>query len=172
MVEIGSTIQAKVERIDSYGVWMKHKGEVVLVLIPEICWVPLRHPGEKMQEGEILEVYVLRYNYCDKVIVGSIRRLHPEDNPYRKLSRLEPGTILLGTVESLAGEEIRIWLVNHAWGNIPKHRIKEELRIGDRVEVLISALDVDEGRLALDYVQRAGTSPPAAHIPTSIPAPV
>ena len=75
MTEIGSVIEAIVTRIEHYGVYLQHKGETVLVLIPEVAWQPVKDLKETFHPGDRLKVYVLRYNYNDRAIVGSFRRL-------------------------------------------------------------------------------------------------
>lgn len=98
MVEIGSIIRGKVNRVEPYGVWLEHAQGPVLVLAPEVSWSDRRPLSEMIRPGEQYDVIVLRYNYRDHVAVGSIRRLHPEENPYRQMARLEPGTVLRGRV--------------------------------------------------------------------------
>ncbi len=153
MVEIGSTIQAQVSRVENFGLFLKYKNETVCVLVPELAWRPIRDLHQQYQVGDVVDVYVTHYNYADRQIVGSIRRLHPEENPYRQLSRLEPGRVLQGQVLHSAGELVTVQLPNDVWGHIPKHRLRTELKKGDRVDVVISQLDVDSGSLYLDLAR-------------------
>src|SRR5947209_11768997 len=120
MVEIGSIIRATVSRVEPYGVWMDHPAGPVLVLVPEVSWSDRRPPSQWMRPGDEFDVYVLRYNYRDRVIVGSMRRLRPEENPYRQLARLEPGTVLRGRARLIAGDAVSVALANGAWGDISR----------------------------------------------------
>ncbi len=149
MVEIGSIIRATVSRVEPYGVWMSHAAGPVLVLVPEASWSDHRPLSEWIRPGDEYDVFVLRYNYRDRVIVGSIRRLHPEENPYRQPARLEPGTILHGRVRLVAGDAVSVVLPNGAWGNVPRASFSTEIRPGDEIDVIITAIEVDEGRLSL-----------------------
>ena len=152
MVEIGSVIRGRVIRVEPYGVFLCYGDETVFVHLPEIAWSDKKHLPERFRVGEEQDVYVLRYNYEDKMIVGSIRRLHPEQNPYRTLSRLEPGEVLCGKVSNALGNSVTVQLANGAWGRIPKYRLHTDVKVGDAVKVKIAALDVDEGHLTLDLV--------------------
>jgi small subunit ribosomal protein S1 len=150
MVEVGSVINAKVVRIEPYGVWLDFRGERALVLVPELSWKKIAHPTEIVHEGDAIDVYVSHYNYKDQVIVGSVKRLCPEQNPYRELSRFAPGTPLHATVVSLFSDEVTVELANGAWGHIRRDRLPEHIQRGDSIEAVITDLQVDQGRLTLE----------------------
>jgi ribosomal protein S1 len=154
MVEIGSIIQAQVERIEVYGLFLKHGDETVVVLLPEVSWLDKRDLRDRVRVGEVFDVYVLRYNYVNKQIVGSIRRAHPELNPYRALSRLPPGEAFCGKVVQISNDRVAVKLANGATGKIPRYRLSADLEVGAAVEVTIAALEVDEGNLILDFIRR------------------
>jgi len=150
MVEIGSVIHAQVTRVEPYGIFLEHAAGPVSVLLPDVWWSAKGSLRENIRVGDRFDVLVLRYNYRDRIIVGSIKRLHPEENPYRQLSRLEPGTVLSGKVRHGAGSEVTVELENGAWGHVPKRLLPAEPRAGDVLEVTIAGLEVDEGRLWLE----------------------
>src|SRR4051794_2009735 len=108
MVDIGAVFRARVERIEPYGVWLKHNNEDVIVLIPDLSWQRIGHPEELVSVGDVCDVFAMRYNYANRVVVGSLKALRPEENPYRKLARLEPGSVLQGKVKSTVGDELTI----------------------------------------------------------------
>lgn len=150
MVAIGSVIKARVIRIEHYGIYLKHGQEDVLVLVPEVSWEKTPDLRVAFQTGDEIDLVVLRYNYQKRVIVGSIKRLHPEQNPYRELSLLEPGKILHGTVATIYDDAVQVRFPNGAWGHIPKNRLDRCLQVGGSVPVVITDLDVDGGVLSLD----------------------
>jgi ribosomal protein S1 len=156
MVEIGSTIQAQVSRIENFGLFLKYNAETVCVLIPEVSWRPVSDLHQRFRVGDVVDVYVTHYNYGKREIVGSIRRLHPEDNPYRELSRLEPGEALHGQVISTAGDMVTVELSNDVRGHIAKHRLRMDLKKGDPVDVTVASLDVDSAMLYLDLARTKG----------------
>jgi small subunit ribosomal protein S1 len=173
MVEIGDVIEGTVDRIEPYGLFLSHADGKMVVLAPEISWHDHRDPRDRFKVDDVLRVLVLRYNYKDEVYVGSIRRLYPEHNPYRELSRLRPGTVLQGKVTSLAGNEVTVGLPNGAFGHVPKSRTPSQWVRGEMVPVVITALEVDEGRLWLDtaesYANKTvnGSTEPTEKQPTS-----
>jgi ribosomal protein S1 len=150
MVEIGTTISARVTRIEPYGVWLDHDGEKVLVLIPYFSWAPVQDLSQHVRVGQDLAVKVIRYNYQNRVIVGSRRALEPEKNPFRLLSFLDPGTPIEARVVLVNANDVTLELPNKVWGNLPRHRLPGEPKLEEVIQVVISALDVDEGRLTLD----------------------
>src|SRR5438552_10976110 len=140
MVEIGSVIRAKVTRIEPYGIYLDHEGQTVCVLAPDLSWRDTRNMCDRMRVGEECDVRVLRYNYRDRIIVGSIRLLHPEDNPYRELARLEPGTVLRGRITRIASDEATLEFANGAWGHMPRHELPPGSQKGDEIDVVITSL--------------------------------
>jgi ribosomal protein S1 len=168
MVEIGSSIRATVTRVEPYGIFLEHPEGAVVVLIPEVSWCDRRPLAERVRPGDEYEVLVLRYNYRDRQLVGSIRRLQPEQNPYRQLARLEPGTIVRGTVILPHDGEVTVELSNGAWGRVPKASITAKVERGDELDLVITAIDVDEGRLNLEPAGRSArlANGAAAALPT------
>jgi ribosomal protein S1 len=170
MVEAGSVIKAVVTKIEPYGIWLKYEGEKVLVLIPDVSWKEITHPSELARTGDSLDVFVLRYNYQDQVIVGSIKKLHPEENPYRELSRLPPGTPLPGKVDLVLPDELLVVLENGARGSIKKQLMPGQRGRGELVNAVISALDVEQGLLTLEPCAADLQSiPPATKQPSPNP---
>ena len=156
MVEIGSVIEAVVTCVEPFGVFLRYGPEEVLVLLPEFSWKPAKDLKQRVQVGDRLKVYVLRYNYQKRQIVGSVRRLHPEENPYRELARLPPGEVLPGIVTLDAGGDLTVRLPNGAWGHLPKNCLTREWGVGETIAVEIGSLNVDEGRLTLAPAHRDG----------------
>ena len=149
MLEVGSTVEAEVKMVKPYGVYLEHAGHEILVLIPEVSWNPTHNLEAAVRVGDRRKVYLLRYIYQKKQYAGSFRRLQPEENPYRVLSRLPPGEVLPGRVGQLLGDEWTIHLPNGAYGHVPNANACMDWHHGDRVAVRIAALEVDEGRLTL-----------------------
>jgi hypothetical protein len=49
---------------------------------------------------------------------------------------------------------VAVRLANGATGNIATYRLPEDVAVGDAVEVVIAALEVDDGDLILEFVRR------------------
>lgn len=166
MVEIGSIIRAKVTRVEPYGVYLDYAGQSVCVLAPDVSWHGKGDLRQRVKIGEEIDVRVMRYNYRDHVIVASIRLLHPEENPYRQLARLEPGTILQARITLITREDVTLDLGNDAWGHMPTYWLQPGLKKGDTVEVEIAGIEVDEGRL---WLEPAGHAPRQANSSSTQP---
>src|SRR5438105_4118468 len=108
MLEIGSVIRGSVVRVEPYGLYLKSGDQTVVVLAPEVSWFGKGELRQCVRVGEVFDVLVLRFNYPKREVVGSIRRLKPEENPYRHLSRLEPGTVLRGCVTGVYRDGVAV----------------------------------------------------------------
>ena len=124
-----------------------------LVLVPELSWESVNNIPDMVKIGQNLNVKAIRYNYPQHTIVGSVLSMHPENNPYRQLSLLAPDTHLTAKVTALAGDTISVELQNKAWGHLPMDGLTPKLHIGDVIEVVIFALEVEEGRLIVHLAQ-------------------
>jgi ribosomal protein S1 len=163
MVETGSVIRATVVRAEPYGLFLHFGGQPVFVHLPEVSWVETGDLGARFPAGRSIEVLVLGYNYPKRELIGSLRRLHPEENPYRELARLEPGTVLQAKVMNTWGNEVTCRLSNGARGHIPARKMAGPVRVGDTLNTVITALAVDDGRLwlepAVDAIDPASNQP-------------
>jgi hypothetical protein len=102
---IGEIAVLRVDRIEGYGAYFKGQTDdptSVLVLVPEIAWVPTPHPSLRLSLGEEREVLVQR-QVSETEYTGSLRRLD-EENPYQELLGMPAGTELRATLKlSLGG---------------------------------------------------------------------
>jgi ribosomal protein S1 len=151
MIEVGSIVEGTVERVELYGIYLKHGDETVIVLAPEVSWQggDIR---EKVAVGDKVQAKILRLNYKTGEHVGSIRRLQQDRNPYRRLSRLPRGTVLRGRVAGVYADDITVRFSDEVWGHLPKST--RELKTGEEVAVSITFLDVEEGILNFQLAQQ------------------
>ncbi len=150
MIEIGSVITGRIERIEPYGVFLKYGAETVFVDAANLLWRRGTNPLASAKPGDDLRVVVLRYNYRDRITVASLKHAHPEDNPYREVSRLPPGTVLRGKVECVHYDSVSVRLDNGAMGLIPKVLAPANAMKGNEIDVVISSLEVESGDLRLE----------------------
>jgi ribosomal protein S1 len=158
MLEIGSVVRAQVVRTQPYGVYLQHGEDTILVLAPELHWRDWDFL-QRINLGDVLDVYVLLRNYKSKEYSGSFKRLHPEENPYRALSRLEVGTVLPGKVTLVAGDEVSVELPDGVRGHIARRLLRRVPEEGEEIEVVIAGLLVDEARLWLEPARDAERGP-------------
>lgn len=154
MVEVGSCISACLERIEPRGAYLTYGNEVVFVPAGNFSWPGEESSLEWAMIGEVLYVFVLRYNYDTLEIVGSFKHLRPDRNPYRILARLDPGTELQGRVLQLTKEGAIIGMIeigDGATGMVPAPclRFAPALKQWQDVTVQITAIEPDSEVLRL-----------------------
>ncbi len=159
MLEIGTILRAKVVRVEPYGVFLQHGDEKIFVHLPEVSWRDRRPLQEWIHPGEVIDVLAIGYNYIDRAIIASMRRIYPDENPFRELARLEPGTVLVAKVKATDGDELSVALSNGAWGHLPKLTLTRIPDRGDDIEVVISDLWADDGRARFEPARLADRSP-------------
>jgi ribosomal protein S1 len=161
MTEIGSIIRAPVVEARPYGIYFQHGEEKVIVLAREVFWIAQGDLRKRIHIGDVFDILVLGYNYQKQEIIGSIRRLHPEENPYRQLSRLPPLAVLQGKVVAVYRSHTNVRLANGAHGHLAHDHLpcsgyeQPQLRPGDDIHVTIRALEVEEGTLSVSLVPPA-----------------
>lgn len=68
----GDVINAKVERVEAYGVWLSWNEVRMLVLIPDVAAEPVGHPSERVRVGETLAVQIVLYSERDEAYRGTL----------------------------------------------------------------------------------------------------
>ena len=123
----------------------------------------MRNPGDVLQPGQEVEVYVLGVNPDEGRIALSLKRLCP--NPWLGVEeRYQVGQLLSGTVTNVVsfgafvrieeGVEGLIHISELAEGNLLHAR--NVVREGDTVRVLVLNVDPDKQRLGLSLRQVHG----------------
>jgi len=142
-------VEAKVIRIETYGVYLDYQGEEILVLIPELSWKPIQHPSEIVQLDEKVRVSIIKYNNDTRKFVGSIKVLDQESNPYYKLMRFGTETEVRAKIKSIYDDEVTIILPFNIWESVPKTILPDNINPCDEVRVIIEEIDVDKRRVKL-----------------------
>lgn len=75
----GMSFSAEVTRLEHYGAYFRFQFGEILVLITDIADEPVRHPQERLQLGQRVDVRVLRYLPQYQLYKGRIRGGHPDD---------------------------------------------------------------------------------------------
>lgn len=150
MLEIGSTHVATITHTEPYGVFLAVGGDRVFVHGIEIRWPAAPDPLAGKAAGDAIKVLILRLNYRKRIYAASIRRLFPEQNPYRRLSRLPPDECLDGRLVAYQGNHGVVRFSDGAIGYIPIHLLGPQTGPMPRdIRVKIDALEVDKGFLDL-----------------------
>ena len=79
----GDVVQAKVEQVEVFGIFLEYVGQEILVLIPETSWIPCYGSCRQIAEvGDEFRVRIIaRVEHKDQY-AGSIRAIYPESDPW------------------------------------------------------------------------------------------
>ncbi len=155
-LEIGETIEGKVERLTDFGAFVDIGGLDGLIHISDLSWSRIKHPSEVVNIGDKIQIQVLDFNKGKNRISLGLKQILPQ--PWdvfiknRKIGdivtgkvvnildfgafvRLEEGVDGLVHVSQIAKEHI----------NKPSDRLKK----GDQVTVKIIDINEDDKRISL-----------------------
>ena len=95
----GDVVRAVVRKTAVFGLFCEFGAHEILVLIPEISWIPSFASCEQVAAvGDELEVKIVHIDKERNKIAGSLRALHPECDPWHKAWQLGVGDVLDATV--------------------------------------------------------------------------
>jgi small subunit ribosomal protein S1 len=156
----GDVCQGTVTNVTTFGAFVDLGGVEGLVHISEISWDRVRHPGDLLNPGQQVEVFVVGVNPDQGRIALSLKRLRPD--PWADVeSRYQIGEIIEGTVTNVVsfgafvrveeGLEGLIHISEMAEGNFlhPRSVVHE----GEQVQVRVLNVNQSEQRLGLSLRQ-------------------
>jgi hypothetical protein len=95
----GDVVRAVVRQTAVFGLFCQCRTHEILVLIPEISWIPSFASCEQVAAvGDELEVKIIHIDRDRNKIAGSLIALHPESNPWHGAWQLGVGDLLEATV--------------------------------------------------------------------------
>jgi small subunit ribosomal protein S1 len=139
VISPGSLIDAVVERIEPYGAWIDHGGRRGLVVIPEVSWSRIRHPGDVLSVGQRVRVKVLAV--AEDQFSASIRAAHPELDPWRDPAEFSEGTAFVAPVVLETAYGCFVELRPEVWGLLRRENCPAGVRVGDRLRVKVESTD-------------------------------
>ena len=153
-------IEGTVTNITNFGVFVDLGGVEGLIHVSEISWGRVRHPGDVINYGERIKVHVINVDPNRSRVALSIKRLHP--NPWATAhSRYQPGQLTEATIISIVpfgafarleeGLDGLIHISEMSQGEEPVDP-KEQLSVGQQVQVRILQVDAANQRLGLSLV--------------------
>ncbi len=156
----GDIRRGRVSNLCSFGAFVDLGGVEGLIHISEMSWGRVGHPGDVLQTGDEVEVYVINVNREQKKVGLSLKRLQPD--PWTTVEeRYQAGQLIEGTVTNVVsfgafvrvedGLEGLIHISELAEGNFlhPRNVINE----GDVVTAQILNIDSVNHRLGLSLRQ-------------------
>jgi ribosomal protein S1 len=149
VIEIGAVVDAVVSRVEPFGVYLTQDKDTIFVPLSNLAWLPHPLTIAALQPGQTVMVLVERLNYKTKVYAGSVKRLHPEENPYRAFSRQPPDQVFGGKVKMIHHDGVVVDVGKGCVGELPLTEQTKALAEGSQVQVQITALELNEQRMTL-----------------------
>ena len=131
-------VEARVEDIADFGVFLEHPGGQVFVHLPEMSWVAPFRATKHLQRGQSLRVKIIREGKATRPALGSIRQAYPDENLY---GRVQTGTVLRAMVLSVDDDCITVALPEHLVADFSRAAASFSVTTGSRVNVVVSAVE-------------------------------
>jgi len=156
----GDVVRVVVRKTAVFGLFCEYGTDEILVLIPEISWIPSFASCEQVAAvGDELEVKIVHIDRERNKIAGSLRALHPESDPWHGAWRLGIGDVLEATVVRWVEKADRC---GDAGGYLLALRPAAlvmlcgqeagRFKSGDRVAVRVTAIDARQGKVTVAQV--------------------
>ena len=164
-VAVGSKIKGKIVNVADYGAFLElHPGVEGLIHVSEMSWSQhLRNPQDFIKVGDELETVVLTLDRDERKMSLGIKQL--TEDPWTKadaISKYAVGTKHTGLVRNLTnfglfieleeGIDGLVHVSDLSWTKKIKHP-SEFVKVGDKLDVIVLELDVENRRLALGHKQ-------------------
>lgn len=155
-IEVGSTVQGKVQRLTDFGAFVDLGGVDGLIHISDLSWNRVKHPSEVLKPGQIVEVKVLSLDKDKNRISLGLKQTVEE--PWEVFMRnVKVGDIVEGEVVNLLDFGAFVRLKEGVDGLLHVSQISKEhvnkpsdvLKIGQVIKVRVIEINEDERRISL-----------------------
>ncbi|WP_231403183.1 30S ribosomal protein S1 [Hymenobacter guriensis] len=161
----GSKVQGRIVNVADYGAFMEIvPGVEGLIHVSEMSWSQhLRNPQDFIKQGDVVEAQILTLDREDRKMSLGIKQL--SEDPWTRGdfgSKYAVGTKHNGLVRNLTnfglfveleeGVDGLVHVSDLSWTKKVKHP-SEVVKVGDRLDVVVLELDVNNRRLALGHKQ-------------------
>ena len=155
-IEEGQVYDGKVKSLTSYGAFVDIGGVDGMVHISELSWKRIKHPSDVLEVGQDVNVFVKAVDKENKKI--SLGYKKAEDNPWEILKRDYPvGTVVDSEIVGLTAFGAFATVIPGIDGLIHISQIANQhikhpadvLKVGEKVQVKITAVDFDKSRVSL-----------------------
>ena len=157
ILEVGDTIKVTVSNIEPYGAFVDLGEDLEAFLhVSEIAWDKnVKHPKDYIEIGQEIDVEVIEIDKENKRLRVSRKTLLPK--PIEVFAQNHKvGDVVKGKVTSLTDfgafvkiDELEGLLHNQECSWDKSKKCKDELQVGDEVEVKIIKIDTENGKISL-----------------------
>ena len=154
-------LKGAVKNITDYGAFVDLGGIDGLLHITDMSWGRINHPSQMFEVGQEIEVKVLSYDESRQRVSLGYKQLQADPwvsvaERYQVNSRTKGVVVSLtdygAFVELEQGVEGLIHISEMSWSKRIKHPSKV-VQIGDEVEVIVLAMDIENRRISLGMKQ-------------------
>jgi small subunit ribosomal protein S1 len=160
---VGTKVPGKVVSLTDYGAFVEiEKGIEGLIHISEMSWTQhIKHPSQMVSMGQIVNAVILSLDKDGKKISLGMKQLEPD--PWLTLLQKYPvGSKHTGVVRNLTnfgvfveleeGVDGLVHISDLSWTKKIRHP-GEVVKKGDKIDVVILGIDVDQRRISLGHKQ-------------------
>ncbi len=160
---VGTKVTGKVVSLTDYGAFVEiEKGIEGLIHISEMSWTQhVKHPSQMVSMGQMIDAIILSLDKDGKKISLGMKQLEPD--PWTTLMQKYPiGSRHTGTVRNLTnfgvfveleeGVDGLVHISDLSWTKKIRHP-GEIVKKGDKLDVTILGIDVDQRRISLGHKQ-------------------
>jgi 4-hydroxy-3-methylbut-2-enyl diphosphate reductase len=133
-----------------------------LIHVSELSWKRVNHPSEVVRIGQQVDVFILRLDKKKERISLSLRAATPD--PWSTIEeKIQPGTLVKGTVTKFAKNYVFVELLDGLEGLIPLTELADDklvkpdevLKVGEVVTCKVLEIKSSERRIKLSVRQAA-----------------
>ncbi len=160
---VGTKVNGKVVSLADYGAFIEiEKGIEGLIHISEMSWTQhIKHPSQVVSMGQMIDAVILSLDKDNKKISLGMKQLEPD--PWLNLLQKYPvGSKHTGIVRNLTnfgvfveleeGVDGLVHISDLSWTKKIRHP-GEVVKKGDRLDIVILAIDVEQRRISLGHKQ-------------------
>ena len=155
-IAVGDRFTGVVKSLTGYGAFVDIGGVDGMVHISELSWMRIKHPSEVVSVGDTIEVYVKALDTENKKI--SLGYKKAEDNPWAIFQgKYNVDDVVTVTIVSMTAYGAFARIIPGVDGLIHISQISNKriakpqdvLKVGEEVEVKITAIDLEKKRVSL-----------------------
>ena len=173
--EVGQKYTGTVKSLTSYGAFVDLGGVDGMVHISELSWNHIKHPSEVVNVGDTVEVYIRDLDTEKKKISLGYRRA--EDNPFEIFkTNYNVGDVVTAKIVGMTTFGAFAQIIPGVDGlihisQIANRRIEkpqDALKVGEEVQVKITAIDYDAKRISLSIRALLEPEAPAEEVTAEV----
>ncbi len=156
---VGSIVKGSVVSLENYGAFVNVNGFQALLPISEISHVRVNNVSDVLEVGQEIEAKIISTDWSRERVSLSMKQL--EKDPWEAIAEQFPaGTRIEGTISRIAAFGLFVniapavdGLVHISKLNVERNtNLKKAFNEGDKMEVVVEKIDIEEKRISLSPV--------------------